>query len=224
MWSSKVSWKTDFWMKVENIYLSSYLSESIDYTCMFKRVKRFILIHECISTIKHLYHFIDRTILLFEHSDLVIIAGASALFTSNGGGPAKVGINDRWKMWSVQKSSCSLTLVNISPAQLKRPRHLIFVYRYFFLSSCLWSIYTDKRCHIFPGCSHNSAPVWPWWEVRSLRRPWTYPLLCTNNSNSVIYKLMTSHVFMNMKLIIFENHALFTCSLERKIFFNRSYS
>ncbi|XP_048738334.1 proton-coupled zinc antiporter SLC30A5-like isoform X2 [Ostrea edulis] len=30
-----------------------------------------------------------RTILLFEHSDLVIIAGASALFTSNGGGPAK---------------------------------------------------------------------------------------------------------------------------------------
>lgn len=81
-------------MKVENIYLSSYLSESIDYTCMFKRVKRFILIHECISTIKHLYHFIDRTILLFEHSDLVIIAGASALFTSNGGGPAKVGMED----------------------------------------------------------------------------------------------------------------------------------
>ena len=34
--------------------------------------------------------FIDRTILLFEHSDLVIIAGASALFTANGGGPAKV--------------------------------------------------------------------------------------------------------------------------------------
>ncbi|XP_022333860.2 proton-coupled zinc antiporter SLC30A5-like isoform X1 [Crassostrea virginica] len=30
-----------------------------------------------------------RTILLFEHSDLVIIAGASALFTANGGGPAK---------------------------------------------------------------------------------------------------------------------------------------
>ncbi|XP_062597786.1 proton-coupled zinc antiporter SLC30A5-like isoform X2 [Saccostrea cucullata] len=30
-----------------------------------------------------------RTILLFEHSDLVIIAGASALFSSNGGGPAK---------------------------------------------------------------------------------------------------------------------------------------
>lgn len=100
----------------------------------------------------------------------------------------------------------------------------ICIYRNFFLSSCLWSIYTDKRCHIFPGCSHNSAPVWPWWEVRSLRRPWTYPLLCTNNSNSVIYKLMTSHVFMDMKLIIFENHALFTSSLERKIFFNRSYS
>ncbi|XP_041371016.1 zinc transporter 5-like isoform X2 [Gigantopelta aegis] len=31
-----------------------------------------------------------RTILLFEHSDLVIIAGFSALFTSNGGGPAKL--------------------------------------------------------------------------------------------------------------------------------------
>ncbi|CAG2187915.1 MSC2 [Mytilus edulis] len=30
-----------------------------------------------------------RTILLFEHSDLVIISGASALFTANGGGPAK---------------------------------------------------------------------------------------------------------------------------------------
>lgn len=30
-----------------------------------------------------------RTIFLFEHSDLVIIAGASALFTNNGGGPAK---------------------------------------------------------------------------------------------------------------------------------------
>lgn len=31
-----------------------------------------------------------RTILLFEHSDLVIISAASALFTGNGGGPAKV--------------------------------------------------------------------------------------------------------------------------------------
>lgn len=30
-----------------------------------------------------------RTILLFEHSDLVIISAASALFTGNGGGPAK---------------------------------------------------------------------------------------------------------------------------------------
>lgn len=30
-----------------------------------------------------------RTILLFEHSDLVIISGASALFTASGGGPAK---------------------------------------------------------------------------------------------------------------------------------------
>lgn len=30
-----------------------------------------------------------RTILLFEHCDLVIISGASALFTANGGGPAK---------------------------------------------------------------------------------------------------------------------------------------
>lgn len=48
---------------------------------------------------KHLYHFIDRTILLFEHSDLVIIAGASALFTNNGGGPAKVGTSDSWNMW-----------------------------------------------------------------------------------------------------------------------------
>ncbi|XP_064619343.1 proton-coupled zinc antiporter SLC30A5-like isoform X2 [Lineus longissimus] len=31
-----------------------------------------------------------RTILLFEHSELVMIAGASALFTSAGGGPAKL--------------------------------------------------------------------------------------------------------------------------------------
>lgn len=136
-------------MKVENIYLSSYLSESIDYTCMFKRVKRFILIHECISTIKHLYHFIDRTILLFEHSDLVIIAGASALFTSNGGGPAKVGINDRWKMWSVQKSSCSLTLVNISPAQLKRPRHLIFVYTVTSFFHLVFDLFIQTRGAIF---------------------------------------------------------------------------
>lgn len=83
-------------MKVGNIYLSSYLSESIDF--MYKRVKRFILVHGCISTMTHVYHSIDRTILLFEHSDLVIIAGASALFTNNGGGPAKVGINDRWNM------------------------------------------------------------------------------------------------------------------------------
>ncbi|XP_048255901.1 zinc transporter 5-like [Haliotis rufescens] len=30
-----------------------------------------------------------RTILLFEHSDVVIIAGFTALFTNNGGGPAK---------------------------------------------------------------------------------------------------------------------------------------
>lgn len=51
------------------------------------------------GTMKHLYHFIDRTILLFEHSDLVIIAGASALFTNNGGGPAKVGTSDSWNMW-----------------------------------------------------------------------------------------------------------------------------
>lgn len=31
-----------------------------------------------------------RTILLFEHSDLVIIAGACAIFTNNGGGPSKM--------------------------------------------------------------------------------------------------------------------------------------
>ncbi|KAK3097668.1 hypothetical protein FSP39_011932 [Pinctada imbricata] len=31
-----------------------------------------------------------RTVLLFEHSDLVIIAGATALFSNNGGGPAKM--------------------------------------------------------------------------------------------------------------------------------------
>ncbi|OWF54084.1 zinc transporter 5-like [Mizuhopecten yessoensis] len=31
-----------------------------------------------------------RTILLFEHSDLVIVAGACAIFTNNGGGPSKM--------------------------------------------------------------------------------------------------------------------------------------
>lgn len=31
-----------------------------------------------------------RTLLLFEHSDIVVISLLSVLFTSSGGGPAKV--------------------------------------------------------------------------------------------------------------------------------------
>lgn len=96
MWSSKVSWKTYFSMKVGNIYI---------YQAIFQNLLNFYMqeIQYCTwqiyGTMKHIYHFIDRTILLFEHSDLVIIAGASALFTNNGGGPAKVGTSDSWNMW-----------------------------------------------------------------------------------------------------------------------------
>lgn len=98
MWSSEVSWKTYFSMKVGNIYI--YI-----YQAIFQNLLNFYMqeIQYCTwqiyGTMTHLYHFIDRTILLFEHSDLVIIAGASALFTNNGGGPAKVGTSDGWNMW-----------------------------------------------------------------------------------------------------------------------------
>lgn len=101
MWSSEVSWKTYFSMKVGNIYgiyISSYLSESIEFLYARDSVLYLSVSLQIYGTMKHLYHFIDRTILLFEHSDLVIIAGASALFTNNGGGPAKVGTSDSWKM------------------------------------------------------------------------------------------------------------------------------
>lgn len=34
--------------------------------------------------------FLNRTLLLFEHSDVVVLSLLSVLFTSSGGGPAKV--------------------------------------------------------------------------------------------------------------------------------------
>lgn len=34
-----------------------------------------------------------RTLLLFEHSDVVVIALLGVLFTSSGGGPSKVGVH-----------------------------------------------------------------------------------------------------------------------------------
>lgn len=35
--------------------------------------------------------YLYRTLLLFEHSDVVVIALLGVLFTSSGGGPSKVG-------------------------------------------------------------------------------------------------------------------------------------
>lgn len=35
----------------------------------------------------------SRTLLLFEHSDVVVIALLGVLFTSSGGGPSKVGVH-----------------------------------------------------------------------------------------------------------------------------------
>lgn len=87
-------WKLEIY-----IYISSYLSESIEFLYARDSVLYLSVSLQIYGTMKHLYHFIDRTILLFEHSDLVIIAGASALFTNNGGGPAKVGTSDSWNMW-----------------------------------------------------------------------------------------------------------------------------
>ena len=55
-----------------------------------------------------------RTLLLYEHSDLVVIAGASALFTSTGG-PAKVPYR------CITFEECSLSLKLFSQSTCSRP-------------------------------------------------------------------------------------------------------
>lgn len=45
----------------------------------------------CSSCNQNLVNLFGRTLLLFEHSDVVVIALLGVLFTNSGGGPSKVG-------------------------------------------------------------------------------------------------------------------------------------
>lgn len=45
----------------------------------------------CVQGVNKLSRVFYRTLLLFEHSDVVVIALLGVLFTSSGGGPSKVG-------------------------------------------------------------------------------------------------------------------------------------
>lgn len=47
--------------------------------------------------------FLYRTLLLFEHSDVVVLSLLSVLFTSSGGGPAKVF---KYKYYFTQNKQC----------------------------------------------------------------------------------------------------------------------
>lgn len=73
------------------LYTSVYVSITMWFNlCVFMSCVYTLLRSECDLNWTLVFH---RTLLLFEHSDVVVIALLGVLFTSSGGGPSKVGVH-----------------------------------------------------------------------------------------------------------------------------------
>lgn len=127
---------------------------------------------------EYLFHFFFyRTLLLFEHSDVVVLSLLSVLFTSSGGGPAKVF---KYKYYFTQNKECF------------RPIFIVAVW-FFDLNFCTaaffvngFGVQTNKRtymCAVVLALSHwqqwhrflpNLLGIWPFWPpfhlIRSIHK------------------------------------------------------
>lgn len=99
-----------------------------------------------VNGLKCLFNFLfNRTLLLFEHSDVVVLSLLSVLFTSSGGGPAKVFQHGDF-FARYKKYLHAINYHFTQNIQSSRPVFIITVWVFFsFVSGKIWSIQPEVR-------------------------------------------------------------------------------